>query len=319
MDILAHMLSQGIEVNKAAETFKPGFPFKIYSHENGRFGGTKEHTHDYIQIWYVKYGSFEHVINNVSHPLVKGNIFVLPPFIPHKIAIPSNGKVKILCCEFSTSFVNENITYNPNVQASYPSFFDFAYLKPFLVMKESIKPGLQLEGSTQAKVESLYEEMQYEYDHKLNYYEINIKADLLKLLAIISREQDSQIQSPHKEIFDRYRDSIVSAVEYINKNYAGKIYIEDVCKIAMVSQPYFSYLFRQITGKSFTEYINRLRIGKAIDIMCSGNGSITDICYSVGFNDSAYFSRVFKKETGFSPLQYRNKSFNAGGSKSGID
>ena len=73
----------------------------------------------------------------------------------------------------------------------------------------------------------------------------------------------------------------------------------------MMSPTYFSYVFKQITGRTFTEYLNYLRIMKAKELLTNSNKTVSGISYEVGFNDPAYFDRVFKKEVGMSPGKYR--------------
>lgn len=291
----------GIILNKAVETFKKSIPFKVYCLKNDKISGTTEHTHDYMQIWYVMSGSCEHFINSTGYCLTKGNLFVLPPFVTHKVKISNSEDITIIGCEFSSGFINENISM-PELSNS---LFDFAYLEPFLVSHEAVKPRLRIEGKKQLKVEELFLDMLSEYEREEKYYEINIKADLLKLLALIAREYENKSLPSSHELFERYREAVSSAIRYIDNNFTNTIYIEEVCKIAMMSQTYFSYIFKQITGKTFVEYLNTLRIAKARELLNTCNLTITEICLGVGFNDAAYFNKVFKKEVGLSPSQYR--------------
>ncbi|HOJ10012.1 MAG TPA: AraC family transcriptional regulator [Clostridiales bacterium] len=294
-----------IHLNKASETFIKSIPFKIYNLEYNSFSGTSMHTHDYMQIWYVKKGCVEHIMNNKSHILVKGTIFVLPPYVAHCVNPIEGEDVNIMGCEFVTDFINENITYNYDNPYIQSSLFDFAYLEPFLVSIENIKPGLALTGIAQNKVESLLDEMLHEFNNEKKYYEIHIKADLLKLLAIVLREYENRDVGNNNEVFEKYRGAINNTIKYINENYNKDIGLEGASKMAMMSSAYFSFVFKQITGKTYVEYKNSLRLAKAIDLMKDPGCSITDICYAVGFNDTAYFSKIFKKDTGMSPRQYR--------------
>ena len=92
------------------------------------------------------------------------------------------------------------------------------------------------------------------YINEEKYYEITIKADLLKLLAVIAREYEKRESVESREIFDRSRDAVNNAIRYIDDNFTSRIYIKDACRIAMMSQTYFSHIFKQITGKTFIEY-----------------------------------------------------------------
>lgn len=293
--------SNGVFVNKAKDTFEKTIPFKVY--KQIIIGGhhQAEHTHDYMQIWYVMNGRAQHCIHSSTYNLVRGNIFVIPPFINHKVMTMQDEEVEIIGCEFLPSFINSNIFEGKQNNA----LFDFAYLEPFLVENEQVLPRFQLLGKSQMSVEKLLKEMLLEYKNEDSYYEIHIKADLLKLLAIIAREYDKNKDSTQNEVFDKYRHSIELAIQYINDNYTNKLYIEEVCKIATMSNTYFSYLFKQITGKTFTEYVNNLRIRKATEMLIETQLSVSDICFNIGFNDTTYFNRVFKKETGLSPTEYK--------------
>lgn len=290
------------ETYLAKDTFHKAIPFKVYSVVNTQ--GNKEHSHDYMQIWYVMHGCCSHIVNSKTNLLTKGNLFVIPPFVSHEIQLVNGNTVEIIGCEFSAEFINDNIPKD----GSKCSLFDFAYLEPFLVSTDAVRPRLQLTGSIQEKVEALMTDMLNEYQNEEKYYEINIKADLLKLLAIIAREYEKQDNTVHHELFERYREAVNAAIDFINSNYTRQIYIDEVCKIAMMSQPYFSYLFKQITGKTFVEYVNNLRIRKAIDLLLEGRMRISEVCFTVGFNDTAHFNKMFKKETGLSPSSYRSLS-----------
>ncbi len=293
-----------IQFNRAEKTFSRTVPFKVYRITNSGLSGMIDHTHDYMQIWYVQKGCCEHYIDGNRHLLVKGNLFVLPPFVVHKIKAIQGEDVEIIGCEFLTDFVSkhESLSYKDS------GFFDFAFIEPFLMSMEAVRPRLQLAGKSQAVVEELMQEMYHEYCNKKKYFEIIVKSDLLKLLANVARVYEESEDPKNEELFGRYREAVNAAISYIVENYNANIYIEDVCKIAMMSQTYFSYLFKQITGYTFVEYVNNLRIKKAMEMLKDFDTSITDICYTVGFNDAAYFNRVFRKETGLSPRRYRNLS-----------
>jgi len=292
------------EINYGKEMFKKSIPFKVYCISNGDVSGKIEHSHEYMQVWYVLSGSCEHFINNTSIPLTRGDVFILPPFVSHKISVDNENGVKIIGCEFLTSFINENI---PN-DGKWLSLFDFTYIEPFLVSNENVRPRLHLSGKVQAKVEELMEEMLNEYENEQKYYEINIKAEVLKLLAIIAREYDRNDDIENSDIIEKYREAVNKAIDFINNNFTQKIYMDDVCKIAMMSQTYFCYIFKQITGKTMVEYINSLRMKKVIDSLRDSNKSITEICFECGYKDLAYFNKVFKKETGISPRSFRAMS-----------
>lgn len=95
------------------------------------------------------------------------------------------------------------------------------------------------------------------------------------------------------------------AIQYISKNFAQNITLEDVANHVHLNPAYFSTLFKQSTGSSFKEYLNMVRIEESKHLLANTDHSIIDIALAAGFEDQSYFSKVFKKYTGLTPKQYR--------------
>jgi len=94
------------------------------------------------------------------------------------------------------------------------------------------------------------------------------------------------------------------SISYIEQHYASKITREQLSGIAGVSEAHYSVLFRRLTGYSSSEYISRLRIHRAIELLKGNGGMLRDIAQKVGFKDEFYLSRRFKQHTGSSPSSY---------------
>lgn len=92
---------------------------------------------------------------------------------------------------------------------------------------------------------------------------------------------------------------------YIQRHYSIDLTTDLICKKFSCSKSYFSHSFKSYTGKSFREYLTDIRLNYAKQLLKHSNLSVTQISFSVGFNDSNYFSNVFKRKIGASPLLYR--------------
>ena len=100
------------------------------------------------------------------------------------------------------------------------------------------------------------------------------------------------------------KQKILPAIEYIAQNYNKRIYNDELSSVTGLSTVYFRKLFKDVMGISPISYIQSVKMGKAKKMLNSDYSSITDIAYSLGYNNVYEFSRDFKKYTGISPSKY---------------
>jgi len=102
------------------------------------------------------------------------------------------------------------------------------------------------------------------------------------------------------------REIIGKAKEYIKRNYTNEITVKEMASHFSVNPNYFSTIFKQETGVTLTNYLKDTRIEKACDLLRNTQSTIHEIAQIVGYEDTQYFYRVFKKTLGITPLEYRN-------------
>jgi AraC-like DNA-binding protein/ligand-binding sensor protein len=100
---------------------------------------------------------------------------------------------------------------------------------------------------------------------------------------------------------------IKRAKEFIVENQTEDISLGQVAKAVNTSTFHFCKMFKKATGLNFTEYVSRVRIEKARNLLLNPNLRISEIAYEVGFQSLTHFNRVFKKITGQSPTNYRSQ------------
>jgi signal transduction histidine kinase/ABC-type sugar transport system substrate-binding protein/AraC-like DNA-binding protein len=98
---------------------------------------------------------------------------------------------------------------------------------------------------------------------------------------------------------------VKAAIAYLHQNYTLHVTRQEIARAVGVSSNYLSRIFHQEVGLSTWDCLNRIRILKAREILENSPDPITMVATQVGFEDSAYFSRIFKKHTGQSPQAYR--------------
>ena len=261
------------------------------------------HGHESIQINYVLHGSLQHLINQSAYDLVKGDIFIIPPYVPHRLAFKENCGCEVIELEFLPEFIFGEHATMENIE----TIFDFAYIEPFLVSECEVKPRLNLTGKAQTDVENMFENLLCEYKERKPSFLLAMKATVLQLLVYVGRQFQEDIDDVEsRQLFDRHRAAITSAIDYINDHFTDDVSIEKAARVAMLSQSYFSYLFKSMTNKTFVEYLNELRIQEAMRLLKNTNKRVVDICFESGFKNVNHFNRTFKNYAGISPMQYRN-------------
>jgi len=98
---------------------------------------------------------------------------------------------------------------------------------------------------------------------------------------------------------------VVKALEYINANYHKNLSLDEVAGKVYLSSFYFSKIFKEHTGKSFTDYLIELRLRKAAELLSTTTKTVRTICELTGFNSQQYFALQFKKYFGLTPTRYR--------------
>lgn len=155
-----------------------------------------------------------------------------------------------------------------------------------------------LEGG--AEVEQIFG-MNYKYINKIHSF-TTVEELAFWLSKIITRFTDLVFSLKSA----KHADIIYKAVNYINNNFTKKITLDDVAGAVYLSPAYFSKVFKEQTGSSFTRYLNRLRIEESKTLLRNSNIPLVDIAGMVGYEDQSYFSKVFKKVTGSTPGKYRD-------------
>lgn len=102
-----------------------------------------------------------------------------------------------------------------------------------------------------------------------------------------------------------YQNILLHTIDYMRRNCAQKLTLEQVAEYAGYAPTYFSHLFKQEMGQGFRQFLGRLRIEKSKTLLLSTTESIAVICGMVGFEDQSYFCKVFRRYTGVTPDQYR--------------
>lgn len=146
----------------------------------------------------------------------------------------------------------------------------------------------------------LFRQMIVDIQRKKPLYEESLVLTLEYLFVLINREIISQ-----DDMIDTVQDEIELAFHHFNDNYNRDISIEDYAEEHHMSTAWFIKRFKQYTGMSPKEYIVSVRMSNAQTLLEQTSYTISEIASIVGYDNPLYFSRVFKKQFGLPPNQYR--------------
>ncbi|MGO3346590.1 MAG: helix-turn-helix domain-containing protein [Marinomonas sp.] len=101
---------------------------------------------------------------------------------------------------------------------------------------------------------------------------------------------------------------INTVVDYVSQNYNQDINLSSAASLINMSDSHFSRFFRKATGNRFIEFVNRVRISRACNLLTETDQQIANICFQVGFNNVANFNRRFHELKGITPRDFRSQS-----------
>lgn len=268
------------------------------------------HAHDYYQLVYVSKGACMHHLSGKRYAVGKGDLIIIPPHAAHKYSTIEKQLVEIAQFDLVPEFVEgtpDDVFGPANLPSGMPTLRDLQAAMETNITKLSINAGAQV------TLESLIDGIRREYNEREIGYQSMIRADIIKMIVWINREARRIVkQQMSCTVLNRRDRRLQETIRYINEHYDEELKLEDMARMADLAPGYFSFLFKQATGKSFVEYTNYLRIHKSMQMIRDSDMKIIDIFMSVGFNHIGHFNRMFRKITGVTPSQFR-KQFERGG------
>lgn len=252
------------------------------------------HWHNYIELLYVISGQAVITVDSEKYPIFPNDFLIVNAHEVHNAKFSKDIPTEVLVIQFETNVLNPNLG----------SLFESKYVIPFLQKEVMYSKCLQLEE--ESSVKALLTEILEEFGSKKPGYEFNVKGNIYKVFSWLIRckhinfKRDSSFNTPELLRFK-------PLFEYIESNYSKEISNETAAEMVYLSYHHFCRLFKKVTGKTFIEYLNFVRLSEAEKLLISTSKSISQIANEVGLNVS-YFNRIFRKAKGLSPLLYKKQN-----------
>ncbi|MCC3373605.1 AraC family transcriptional regulator [Cohnella sp. REN36] len=277
----------------------PSFPFAILRYSSQQLNQPM-HVHNYIQFVYVLRGVCHHQMRGKLLKVSRGDLFIIAQHTEHSLRAIEGTDFEVAVIDFMPSMVREYL--RPYTDTLHP------LLEP-IDLDEPLSPEYQswihLSKEKQAFVELILQDMQEEYEHREVGYRSSILLNLARLLILIDRHSRKIKRTSARQAPGAGTSPIEAVKRYIYDNYSGDIPLEQAVYIANMAPAYFSHQFKKETGQNFVDFVNEVRIERAMELIRRGTHTITSIGFLVGFRHLSHFIRTFKKRCGITPTEYK--------------
>ena len=253
-----------------------------------------EHSHDFCELVIVTQGRAMHRLEGNEFPVTAGDVFLLQGHQRHYFFERKNLNL------INIMYDPEKIALPENELRRMPGYCALFMLEPTYRRQHRFASRLHLKRVPLARVERLSEEMEKECSDDIPGREVALRAKLLELMVYLSR---AYTNSDTTEAHSLLRvGNVIGALE---NDFSRDWKLEELLEIAHMSRSNLMRVFRKATGQTPIEYLVRLRIQKAMEMLRNTDLTITEIAMEVGFNDSNYFTRQFRRILGESPRAFR--------------
>lgn len=229
----------------------------------------EKHKHDFIELIYFVSGEAEVVKTTGNERLVVYDVLVHPKGIHHHESVNLHLRQEV---------INLMVDCDPDVE-------------------HGIQDSFILRDDT-GFIKNIFEAIEYHYSKKDTFSSELIEYYLQLLMRYLLKSKIDNFNS---------RNNILNrAIDFIHDNYSKRITVSDVADAAHVSESYLSRIMRRELGFSPIEYVNIVKMEMAKKWLKT-ELSVEEVSVAVGFSGSKYFSTVFKRYTGLTPTEFRDK------------
>jgi AraC-like DNA-binding protein len=253
----------------------------------------KWHFHPEYEIHVIRSSTGKFFVGDYIGQFHPGNLVITGPNLPHnwisEIGPDEHVPSRDMVLQFSRDAVQQMVAA-------------FTELQPVLTMIDDASRGLQFPDRVGLSVAPLMSELADAHGCR----RVELLMALFDRLASCSERRVLAGPSYHIDA-QRYMSSTINQVlSYIQQNLPGTLRESDVADLVGMSVSTFTRFFRRHTGSTFVQYLNRLRLNEACELLMCSTLPVTEICYRVGFNNLSNFNRQFRAMKGMPPSKFRS-------------
>lgn len=255
-----------------------------------------------LSVKYVIRGQEDYRIDGKKHLLSSGQFLVVNKGQEIECQLNGNQPIEGLCMYLDDSLLlkrikemglsNEELLAGNQNESPIPEFKSLVYTADTNDLgKFAIRVSKSLDGLDDFGTGAFF----YQIADEL----IKHQQGELRMINQITRSKKSTREEIHRRITE--------SINYIHSYFHRDLSIPELARVSCMSEFHFLRCFKSLTGTTPHQFISRLRLEKAAELLALETISASDVAYAVGFHDASSFGRIFKKKYQLSPIQYRKK------------
>jgi len=270
--------------------------FIRFQQDRGAHFYDKLHQHPQLQLTVILEGSGQFLSGDYMGRFQPGDVFFLGENVPHVF----RSDAEYFADDSILKIAGDTLFYD--FQAFGDSIWeveDLQGLKSFLPPKGSC---FQIFGETQVRVQELFKE--YQFSKNLFRFQKG-----MEILAVLEKGSDDFISLNKTEglvgLSEKDGSRMDQILRYLLDNRFRAISLDEISEQANMSKEAFCRFFKMRTRKTFTQYVNQLRISEAQKLLKESDKNVSEIAFSIGYENLSHFNRNFKVITGKTPIEFR--------------
>lgn len=252
------------------------------------------HAHPELELVFVLEGFGKRIIGNKVEMFESGDMVFIGSYVPH-------------IWLSDAAFYEENSNLQSKVIVTYfnPKMFQqfFESMKEFDSIREMIQQaskGIKILGETR----NIIADKLMALSTKTGFEKVEGLLQIMHLISI-SEEKSFIVNSDVTTIEATDSDRLIEVIKFLKENLHEHISLKQIASVACMKEQSFCRYFKNRTKKSFSQYLEDLRMEHARKLLLEKDQSISDIAYACGYSSSSHFCKVFKDHNNQSPYQYK--------------
>ena len=243
------------------------------------------HFHSDIEIFTPLEGSVMITSSNRRSIVEPGDFFIVNRNEAHSLVRTGTSNM-LLALQFSPNFCREY----------YPQLSRIRILQSHIVRRNNPRLHAELRSNFAFMLRCMGE--------KQEGYQLSLMSALNSISSAIVRHGDYESQN-NASSEEKTRMRLASIIDYIQKNYTNNISLAELAEMENLDMSYLSHFIKNKLGITFREYVNRLRLERAADLVANTRMRMIDICIDCGYSDYRYLNKAFMEEFKMTPSQMR--------------